>query len=239
MLVVIDEAYGEVPAAPSSPLRRARLARIASQPRRRAHALEGLRPRAGLRVGYAFAHPDVAELMNRVRQPFNVNHLAMVAACAALEDHEFIAKSRAVNARGARAARPRASSALGFEYIPSRGNFITVRVGDAARVLRTRCCAKASIVRPIAGYGMPEHLRVTVGLPEHNERFLAALERALGAGCMRRLKTLAVVGVGLIGGSFALALRRAGVAHPHRRLRPRPRRAAKRAARARRHRHRG
>ena len=70
---------------------------------------------------------------------------------------------------------------LGLEYIPSRGNFITVRVGDADRIYKA-LLADGVIVRPIAGYGMPEHLRITVGLPEHNARFLAALERAIGKG---------------------------------------------------------
>jgi len=127
-------------------------------------------------VGYAFAHPEIAELMNRVRQPFNVNHLAMVAACAALEDHEFIAKSREVNTRGLQQLE-KGFAALGLEYIPSRGNFITVNVGDAARIYE-RLLREGIIVRPVAGYGMPKHLRVTVGLPEQNERFLAALKRA-------------------------------------------------------------
>jgi histidinol-phosphate aminotransferase len=116
--------------------------------------------------------------MNRVRQPFNVNHLAMVAACAALEDHEFITTCRDVNTRGL-AQLEKGFRDLGLEYIPTRGNFIRVRVGDAARVYDA-LLHDGIIVRPIAGYGMPEHLRVTVDLPENNERFLAALRRALG-----------------------------------------------------------
>ena len=128
---------------------------------------------AGLRVGYGLMHPDVAEVMNRVRQPFNVNHLALVAATAALEDREFIAKSRRVNAEGLKQLAA-GFERLGLEYIPSYGNFITVRVGDAERIYR-KLLAAGVIVRPIAGYGMPEHLRVTVGLAEQNERFLAAL----------------------------------------------------------------
>ena len=115
--------------------------------------------------------------MNRVRQPFNVNHLAMVAACAALDDEEFIARSRAVNEAGLEQLR-RGFERLGLRYLPSFGNFITVHVGDAERIYRA-LLAEGVIVRPIAGYGMPEHLRVTVGLPEHNERFLGALARAL------------------------------------------------------------
>ena len=175
VLVVVDEAYGEY--LPDE-LRSPSPGWLASHPNLVvARTLSKAYGLAGLRVGYAFAHRDVAEVMNRVRQPFNVNHLAMVAACAALDDRDFIAKSREVNARGLQQLE-KGLERLGLEYIPSRGNFITVRVGDAARVYAT-LLREGVIVRPIAGYGMPEHLRVTVGLPEHNERFLAALGRAL------------------------------------------------------------
>jgi histidinol-phosphate aminotransferase len=175
VLVVLDEAYGEyLPDDLVSPTPRW-LARfpnlVISRTLSKAFGL------AGLRVGYGLADPQVAEVMNRVRQPFNVNHLAMVAACAALGDHEFIAASRKVNAEGL-AQLAAGFERLGLEYIPSRGNFITVRVGPAQAVYAA-LLAEGVIVRPIAGYGMPEHLRVTVGLPEHNERFLAALARAL------------------------------------------------------------
>jgi len=175
VLVVVDEAYVDyLPDELQSPSPRW-LARhpnlIVTRTLSKAYGL------AGLRVGFAFAHPGIAEVMNRVRQPFNVNHLAMVAACAALDDAAFIARSRAVNAQGL-AQLEEGFRSLGLDFIPSRGNFITVRVGDAARVYAT-LLREGVIVRPIAGYGMPEHLRVTVGLPEHNERFLAALGRAL------------------------------------------------------------
>jgi histidinol-phosphate aminotransferase len=177
VLVVLDEAYGEyLPDALASPTP-AWLARfpnlVIARTLSKAYGL------AGLRVGFALAHPEVAELMNRVRQPFNVNHLAMVAACAALGDAEFIARSRDVNARGLEQLTA-GFERLGLRYIPSRANFVTVHVGsDADRVYREMLAAGV-IVRPIAGYGLPEHLRVTVGLPEHNERFLAALAAALG-----------------------------------------------------------
>jgi histidinol-phosphate aminotransferase len=176
VLVVIDEAYGEyLPDALASPTAKwlgAHPNLVVARTLSKAYGL------AGLRVGYAFAHRDVAELMNRVRQPFNVNHLAMVAACAALEDREFITTCRDVNARGL-VQLEKGFKELGLEYIPSRGNFITVRVGDAARIYEA-LLHDGIIVRPVAGYGMPEHLRVTVDLPENNDRFLAALKRALG-----------------------------------------------------------
>jgi histidinol-phosphate aminotransferase len=178
VIVVLDEAYGEY--LPDS-LRSDSPGWIAKHPNLViARTLSKAFGLAGLRVGYAIADPQVAEVMNRVRQPFNVNHLAMVAATAALDDIEFIEKSRSVNAAGLEQLS-RGFEALGLEYIPSRGNFITVRVGDADRIYKT-LLAEGVIVRPIAGYGMPEHLRVTVGLPEHNARFLAALGRAMGKG---------------------------------------------------------
>jgi histidinol-phosphate aminotransferase len=175
VLVVLDEAYGEyLPdelKSPSPGWLAPHPNLVVSRTLSKAFGL------AGLRVGYGLAHPDIAEVMNRVRQPFNVNHLAMVAACAALGDADFIAKSRAVNAAGLTQLAA-GFARLGLEYIPSFGNFVTVRVGDAARVYRSML-EEGVIVRPIAGYGMPEHLRVTVGLPEQNARFLAALGRAL------------------------------------------------------------
>lgn len=175
VLVVLDEAYGEyLPDALKSDTHRwiAKHSNlVVSRTLSKAFGL------AGLRVGYGIADPGVAEVMNRVRQPFNVNHLAMVAATAALDDVDFIEKSRAVNAAGLQQLA-RGFERLGLEYIPSLGNFITVRVGHADRVYKA-LLAEGVIVRPIAGYGLPEHLRVTVGLPEHNARFLAALERAV------------------------------------------------------------
>ena len=175
VLVVLDEAYGEyLPDELRAPTpgwlgRHPNL--VISRTLSKAFGL------AGLRVGFGLAAPAVADVMNRVRQPFNVNHLAMVAACAALQDDAFIARSRAVNAAGLEQLK-RGFERLGLEYLPAYGNFITVKVGAADRVYRAML-AEGVIVRPIAGYGMPEHLRVTVGLPEHNERFLASLERAL------------------------------------------------------------
>ena len=178
VLVVLDEAYGEY-LAPH--LRSPSVSWIARHPNlivtRTLSKAYGL---AGLRVGFGAGHPDEVEIMNRVRQPFNVNQLALVAAAAALEDREFLEASRANNAAGL------AQLAAGFErldlgFIPSFGNFIAVRVGDAARIYGS-LLDQGVIVRPIANYGMPEHLRVTVGRPQDNERFLAALERAIRAG---------------------------------------------------------
>jgi histidinol-phosphate aminotransferase len=133
---------------------------------------------AGLRVGYALAHASVADVMNRVRQPFNVNSLALAAATAALDDMEFVARSYAENLQGLRQIEEGARK-LGLDYIPSHGNFITVRVGKAAEIYK-KLLRRGVIVRPVGGgYQLPEHLRVTVGTAEENERFLAALAASL------------------------------------------------------------
>ena len=132
---------------------------------------------AGLRVGYAFAFPEVADLMNRVREPFNVNSVALAAAAAALEDREFVARSYEVNRSGMRQLVDGLNH-LGLDFIPSVGNFVTFRVAGAGRVFQ-RLLEAGVIVRPLGGYGMPEHLRVTVGLDTENARFLESLKRAI------------------------------------------------------------
>jgi histidinol-phosphate aminotransferase len=116
--------------------------------------------------------------MNRVRQPFNVNAVALAAAVAALNDMEFVARSYADNLQGMRQIEEGAR-ALGLDWIPSYGNFITIRVGRAAEIYR-RLLKRGVIVRPVAGgYQLPEHLRVTIGTADENERFLAALAASL------------------------------------------------------------
>jgi histidinol-phosphate aminotransferase len=132
---------------------------------------------AGLRVGYALANPAIADLMNRVRQPFNVNSISLTAATAALDDMEFVARSYAENRSGLKRIEEGAR-ALGLDYIPSYGNFITIRVGKASEVFK-RLLKRGVIVRPVAGYELPEHLRVSIGTPEENERFLTALAQSL------------------------------------------------------------
>ena len=116
---------------------------------------------AGLRVGYAFAHAQVADMMNRVRQPFNVNSVAQAAAVAALADEDFVRQTHEMNRRGM--ARIIAGfNRLGLEYIPSCGNFISFRIGDGMRMYR-RLLELGVIVRPVANYEMAEYLRVSIG----------------------------------------------------------------------------
>jgi histidinol-phosphate aminotransferase len=136
---------------------------------------------AGLRVGYALAHPTVADVMNRVRQPFNVNGMALAAAVAALDDMEFVARSYADNLQGMKQLEEGARS-LKLEFIQSHGNFLTLRVaqsGKSAAEVYKRLLRRSVIVRPIAGYGLPEHLRVTVGTAAENDKFLAALAASI------------------------------------------------------------
>jgi histidinol-phosphate aminotransferase len=134
---------------------------------------------AGLRVGYGLAQRELTDLMNRVRQPFNVNTVAQAAAVAALADEDFLARSYELNLRGMQQLTE-AFKSLGLEYVPSVGNFVLVRVGPAARVYE-ELLRRGVIVRPVANYGLPEWLRITVGLPEENEVFLRALPDALAA----------------------------------------------------------
>ena len=177
ILVVLDEAYYEylLPQQQS-----ASIEWISEFPNllvtrtfSKAHGL------AGLRVGYGVAHPDVADLMNRIRQPFNVNHVAQAAALAALDDAAFLEESVDLNRRGMQQLTS-GFSVLNLDWIPSSGNFVTVRVGDADRAFR-QLLERGVIVRPIAGYGLPEHLRVSIGLSSENSRFLETLAAVLQA----------------------------------------------------------
>jgi len=132
---------------------------------------------AALRVGYGLMHPSLAAMLNRVRQPFNVNALAQAAAIAALADEGYVAESRAANLAGMRQLEA-GFRAIGLDYIESFGNFVTVKVGDAARV-NLSLLKQGVIVRPVANYGMPQYLRITIGTQAENTRFLAALRTAL------------------------------------------------------------
>jgi histidinol-phosphate aminotransferase len=133
---------------------------------------------AGLRIGYGLMDAAVAALLNAVRQPFNVNSVAQAAALAALADVEYVSESAALNRAGLRQLTT-ALEAMGVAYVPSHGNFLLIAVGDATAVYE-RLLRQGVIVRPVANYGLPQHLRVTVGLEAENQRFLSALRSALG-----------------------------------------------------------
>ncbi len=181
VVVVLDEAYGEfLDADRQAPS----VAWVAEFPNlvltRTFSKAYGL---AGLRVGYALAQADVAGMLNRVRQPFNVNSLALLAAAAALNDSDFIAASKRVNDAGM-LQLTQGVQALGLDYIPSFGNFVCVKVaveGHTAASVFQQLLQRGVIVRPVGNYGMPEYLRVSIGLPQQNARFLTALGEILNA----------------------------------------------------------
>ena len=133
---------------------------------------------AALRVGYGVSSPEIAELMNRVRQPFNVNSIALAAAEVALQDDCYINESLRLNDEGMIFLEGGLRQ-LGVDFIPSIGNFISFDVDRDAMEIYHAMLNRGVVVRPVANYGMPNHLRVTVGLPEENDRFLTALNASL------------------------------------------------------------
>ncbi len=176
VVVVLDEAYNEY-LDPADDARATRwIARfpnlVVSRTFSKAYGL------AALRVGYGVMDARVADIVNRVRPPFNVNALAQAAAIAALADGGYVEASRALNREGMRTLTA-GFDALGLAHLRSHGNFIMVDVGDGAAVFQALLRAGV-IVRPLANYGLPAWLRITVGLAHENERLLAALPVALG-----------------------------------------------------------
>ena len=133
---------------------------------------------AGLRIGFGISHPDIADLLNRVRQPFNTNLIAQAAALAALDDDDHIRKSIESNKQG-KAYLQREFDSLGLAYLPSMGNFLTVNLKQEAEPVYQALLNKGVIVRPVANYQMPDYLRITIGTPEQNSRLIAALSEVL------------------------------------------------------------
>ncbi len=133
---------------------------------------------AALRVGYAVSHPQVADLLNRVRPPFNVNSLALAAAKAALNDDDYLQRTVELNRSGMQQLVAGLEQ-LGLKYIPSVGNFITVEFATEALPIYQKLLQEGVIVRPLQPYQMPNHLRVSIGLQEENQFFLDALARVL------------------------------------------------------------
>ena len=179
VIVVLDEAYNEF-LKPEDQFESADWVRtypnlIVSRTFSKAYGL------AGLRVGFAIAQPVVTDLMNRIRQPFNVNSMAQAAAIAALTDTAFLEKGALNNAAGYRQFTE-AFEGLGLQYVPSHGNFVLVRVGDdddAGARVNIALLKQGVIVRPVGAYGLPQWLRISIGLPQENAIFLAALKAAL------------------------------------------------------------
>ncbi|MEQ1556610.1 MAG: histidinol-phosphate transaminase [Gallionella sp.] len=176
ILVVLDEAYNEYLPLENRYNSVAWLAEfpnlIISRTFSKAYGL------ASLRVGYALGNAVVMDMINRVRQPFNVNSMAQAAATAALGDDEFVKRTFELNQRGM-LQLTQGLSALGLSHIPSQANFVSFHVVNAARIYR-RLLELGVIVRPIANYAMPDYLRVSIGLETENNKFLAALKTILG-----------------------------------------------------------
>jgi len=133
---------------------------------------------ASLRAGYALSHPTVADLLNRVRQPFNLNSFALIAAEAALGDQEHVQASIALNTRE-RARLVAALRGMGLDVLPSEANFVTIDFGRPSKGIHQGLLERGLIVRPMGSYGLPNFLRVTVGTADQNSRFLAALSDVL------------------------------------------------------------
>ncbi len=175
VVVVLDEAYNEylLPGDrhPSVDWVRAFPNLLVSRSFSKAYGL------AGLRVGYGVAQTELTDLLNRVRQPFNCNSLAQAAAVAALADEAFVVQGVEINRVGS-AQLTEAFDSLKLRYLPSYGNFVLVEVGDGAAVYQG-LLRRGVIVRPVGGYGLPQWLRVTIGLPEENRKFIVALEQTL------------------------------------------------------------
>jgi histidinol-phosphate aminotransferase len=175
-MVVVDEAYTDYVDEPDFPDTTRWIGSypnlIVTRTFSKAHGL------AALRVGYGLSDPRVADLLNRVRQPFNVSSLAQAAAAAAINDRDHVRASVALN-RAGMGQLTGAFDDLGLAYIPSVGNFVTVDLGRPAGPVNAALLRLGVIVRPIANYGLPNHLRVTIGLPDENARFIGALQAAL------------------------------------------------------------
>ncbi len=170
--VVLDEAYLEYADHPDYP---DGLALLAAYPNliltRTFSKIHGL---AALRVGYGLSSVAFADLLNRARQPFNVGSLGLAAAAAALDDQEFVSTSLSLNKQGMTQIIE-GLGALGLEYIPSMGNFVSFNAGRNGTEVFQALLQQGVIVRPIAEYGLPDHVRVSIGLAEENQRFLDVL----------------------------------------------------------------
>lgn len=179
VVVVLDEAYYEYAVALAGDAFPETIPWIKSYPNlmvtrtfSKAYAL------AGARVGYAISDPQVADLMNRIRPPFNVNSVALAGAAAALKDVEHIMECVMMNTAGM-AQVEMGVTALDLTYIPSIANFISVDFGQPAGDVYEALLRHGVIVRPVANYAMPNHLRITIGRPEHNQRLLEGIAIAL------------------------------------------------------------
>jgi histidinol-phosphate aminotransferase len=133
---------------------------------------------AGLRVGYALSAPEIAETLNRLRQPFNVNSIALAAAVAALQDTDHVERTVALNRAGIASLRSGLEK-LGLKVLPTAANFVLVDLGRPAGPVYEAMLRQGVIVRPVDNYGLPNHVRITTGTAEQNQRALEALAAAV------------------------------------------------------------
>ncbi|HZW18599.1 MAG TPA: histidinol-phosphate transaminase [Luteimonas sp.] len=172
-IVVLDEAYAEIADAPdfgsALPLLGAHRNLVVTRTFSKAYAL------AGLRVGYAIAHPALAAVLERLRESFNVNAVALAAAEAALGDRDWLRDTLAANTRE-REALAAALRERGWPVSPSQTNFLMVEFGARTARIEQALLERGVVLRPMAGYGLPECLRISVGSPDENRRLLAALD---------------------------------------------------------------
>ncbi len=178
VIVVLDEAYHEYSAGLGVPDGTRWLGShpnlVVTRTFSKAYGL------AGLRVGYALSHPDLAEILNRVRQPFNVSVPALAAAAAALDDREHLEATRALNRTGIDRLRD-GLARLGVRAPESAGNFILAGLDRPAAPVHEILLRQGVIARPVGNYGLPNHLRISTGTAAQNERLLAAMEAAIAA----------------------------------------------------------
>jgi histidinol-phosphate aminotransferase len=175
-IIVLDEAYAEYVVDPAYPHTFGWIDEFPNLVVTRTFSkIYGL---AGLRVGYSISHPDIAEVLNRVRQPFNVNTLAQIGAIAALQDVAYVDRARSMNLEELRVLSDGLKS-FGLEVIPSIGNFVLVNMGQSAANIYNALLQVGIIVRPVTNYGLPNYLRITVGLPKQNQRLLSELKNIL------------------------------------------------------------
>lgn len=175
-IVVLDEAYYEYMPDSLKPASEDLLSRFPNLVITRTFSkIYGL---AGLRIGYAISHPELADFLNRVRQPFNTNLPAQIAAQAALDDAEHLENSIHMNETGLAQLR-QGLDKLELKYIPSIANFITVDFQRDAMPIYNDLLKQGIILRPLANYKMPHHLRITVGTEQQNQKVLSSLVQVL------------------------------------------------------------
>ncbi len=176
IIIVVDEAYFEFVQDPQYP---DTLALQSSYPNlvttRTFSKAYGM---AGLRVGYAFSSPEIADYINRVRLPFNVSRIAQAAAVAAIQDQDHVQRTIELNQRGMQQLTDFFHE-IGIEYIPSTCNFLTISLGENAQAIYDALLQEGVIVRPLSANDMPQHLRISIGTSEENQHFMKAIKKVL------------------------------------------------------------